>query len=142
MKTNKLQIFSLVALGAFIGLTPMVRADDSTPATPPPAAGGGTSGPAAHGNRHAALDKFLDSINATADQKEQVTTLLKGQADQMKTLRQDTSLSTDDRKAKHKEIMEATNTKVKGVLSADQYTKYEEFMKQQGPGHRKQQPQN
>jgi protein CpxP len=141
MKTNKLQIFSLIALGAFIGLTPMVRADDA-PATPPPAAGDGTSGAAGHANRHAALDKFLDSINATADQKEQLKPIFKGQAEQVKALRQDTSLSSDDRKAKHKEIMESTSTKVKGVLTADQYTKYQEFMKTQGPGHRKQQPQN
>jgi periplasmic protein CpxP/Spy len=139
MKTNKLHIFSLLTLSAFIGLAPIVRADD-TPATPPPAAGGGTNGPAGRANMRAAMDKFLTSINATEDQKEQLKTIFKDRNEKLKAMRDDTSLSKEDKKAKRTEIADATNTKVKGVLTADQYTQYEAFIKLQGNGRHNQQP--
>ncbi len=118
----------LLALGGLVVLGPVVRADD-TPATPPPAAGGGATSPNAA--RRAGLDKFLTDIKATDEQKEKLKTIFKERVDKMQALRDDTSLSQEDKMAKRKEITDATNAKVKGVLNADQYTKYEEFMKTQ-----------
>lgn len=136
MKINKLRIFAVLTASCLIGLTPVLRADDS-PTTPPPAAGGGTNGPGGRANMRAAMDKFLTEIKATDEQKEKLKTLFKERNEKMKTLRDDTSLSADERKAKRKEIADATNAKVKDVLSADQYTKYEEFIKTQRPGGRR-----
>jgi hypothetical protein len=139
MKTNKLRIFAVLAFGGLIALAPVVRADD-TPASPPPGAGSGTNSGA---NRGANMDKLYAIIKPTDQQKEQLKPIFKDRADQMKALRQDTSLSQEDKSAKRKEIMDATNAKVKGVLNADQYAQYLTYMKEQG-GRRRgvQAPQN
>jgi hypothetical protein len=142
MKMNKPRLFVLLALGGLLALGPVVRADDapSTPPPPPPGAGGGATSPGAA--RRAGLDKFLTDIKATDDQKEKLKTIFKERVDKMQALRNDTSLSEEDRTAKRKEIVDATNAKVKGVLNADQYAKYEEFVKTQAArfGNRGQRP--
>jgi Spy/CpxP family protein refolding chaperone len=139
MKTHKLAILALLTLSALMALGPVARAEDTPPASPPP--GAGTNGPGNRADMRAAMEKFLTDIKATDAQKEQLKTIFKERNDKLKTLRDDTSLSREDRMAKRKEIVEATNAKVKGVLDADQYAKYEEFIKTQGPrGRRGQQP--
>jgi Spy/CpxP family protein refolding chaperone len=125
---SKLQIVALLTLGAVVALGPIVRAED-TPSSPPPGAGGGATSPG--GQRRASLDKFLTDIKATDDQKDKLKTIFKERVEKMQALRDDTSLSQEDRAKKRKEITDASNAKVKGVLNADQYTKYEEFMKTQ-----------
>jgi len=132
MKTNKLQIFALVTLGGLIALGPIARADD-TPATPAPApgVGAGTNAPAGRPNLRAEMEKLFALIKPTEDQKEQLKTIFKERNEKIKALREDTTLTREDRMAKRKEIMEAITAKVKAVLSADQFAQYETFMKEQ-----------
>jgi Spy/CpxP family protein refolding chaperone len=136
MKTNKTKLFALLALGGLMAVGQIARADDTpAPATPPPAAGGG------RGNMRAAMEKFLTDIKATDEQKEKLKPIFKERDDKLKALRGDTSIAQEDRAAKRKEITEATTAKVKGVLDADQFAKYEKFLKDQmGRGRRGQQP--
>jgi len=138
MKTIKLPIFAVITLGAVIALAPLARADDP-PATPPPA-GGGTNAPGGRVNRRDAMEKLLTTINATDEQKGKLKPIFKDRDDQIKALREDTSLSRTDRTSKRKEIMETTTAKVKEVLTPDQFTKYEEFIKTQGRARRGQTP--
>ena len=52
---------------------------------------------------------------------------MKEQMDKMLNLRQDTSLTVEDRKAKAKVIHEDTATQMKAVLTADQFKKWQDM---------------
>lgn len=126
MKTNKLQIFALITLGGLMALGPIARADDA------PAAGASTNAPAGHADRHAQMDKLFTAISATDAEKEQLKPIFKERNEKFKALREDTSLSKEDRTSKRKEINQDINAKVKTVLTADQFEEYLKFQKEQG----------
>jgi Spy/CpxP family protein refolding chaperone len=48
----------------------------------------------------------------------------------MKALREDTSLSQEDRRAKMKEIRDAMQAKIKEILTPEQYKKWEKHLRQ------------
>lgn len=132
MKFNKSSILALMTLGGLMAFGQLASADDTKPVPPPdapstpPPADAPAPGPRA-GGRGANMQKILDQLNLTDEQKEKVKPVLKDQMDQMRTLRQDTSLSQEDRRGKMKDIREATNTKLKAIFTADQYTQWEKL---------------
>jgi protein CpxP len=136
MKRSKLGILAILALGGLMACGPVALAQDK-PATPPPA-GGDTAPPPRGGGRGAGLQAILDKLDLTADQKEKVKPILAGIREKMQALRDDTALSREDRMAKIKEINDAAAAKLKDILTADQYTKFEELRKQMAPGRRRQ----
>jgi protein CpxP len=140
MKTNKLHLFTFLAIGALIALGPIARADDA-PAAPAPGADAGTNGPAGgRPNMRAQMEKLFTAISATDEQKEKLKPIFKERNEKFKALRDDTSLSQEDRKSKRQEIIKDINAKVKDVLSADQFEEYLKFQKAQvGRGGRAQQ---
>lgn len=119
MKQNKLSLFAVVALGGLLACGAVARADDTTPAKPTPP-------PPGRGQR---MQQMVEKLGLTDDQKPKVEATMKDQREKMTALRDDTSLSADDRKAKVKEIMEATDAKMKTILTADQYAKWEQIRK-------------
>ena len=131
MKTSKL--IAIIALGGLAAFGTVAQAQDAT--NTPPAGEhhrpGGPGGPRMGG-------RMAEELGLSADQKTKFEAIMKDQAEQMKTLRDDTSLSQEDKRAKIKAIREATNDKVKAILTADQYAKYLELQKLQhnrrGPG--------
>ena len=60
--------------------------------------------------------------------KPKVEAVLKETEKKNKELREDTSLSREDRGPKMRTIMEDENKKLKEILTADQYKKHEESM--------------
>lgn len=133
MKTNKSKLFALLALGGLMTLSPIARADDApaqpAPSTPAPEAGAKGGGRA---NMREQMDKLFTAIKATDDQKDKLKTIFKDRNEKFKALRDDTSISQEDRTAKRKDITKDINAKVKDVLSADQYEQYLAFQKEQG----------
>ena len=69
----------------------------------------------------------LDQLNLTADQKPKVQSIMEAQMQKMRDLRQDTSLTVEDRRAKAKAIHENTVTQMKAVLTADQFQKWQDM---------------
>jgi protein CpxP len=67
-------------------------------------------------------------LNLTDDQKTKIKPILEDQSKQMQQLRQDTSSSSEDRRAKMKQIHESTMSQVRPILNADQQKKLEEMM--------------
>src|ERR1700759_3995288 len=128
MKTNKSKLFALLALGGLMAIGQIARADD-TPAQTPPAAPAPEAG--GKGAGRANMDKLFTAIKATDDQKEKLKPIFKERNEKLKTLREDTSISQEDRTAKRKDIMKDVNAKVKDVISADQYDQYMAFQKEQ-----------
>jgi len=123
-------LIAALALGSLLTLGPALRADDATntpPSTPP--AGGpppGDRGPGMRG-RGPNFDMIAQQLNLTDDQKPKVKEILDGQMQQMRDLHQDDSLSADDRRAKMRSIREDTDTKLKAVLTADQFEQWQKM---------------
>lgn len=118
----------MLALGGLMICGPAAFAQDK-PATPPPAAGGDTPPAGRRGNR-AGPQAILSQLDLTADQKDKIKPVLADQREKVTGLSSD--LSREDRRAKMKEINDATDAKLKDILTADQFTKYQELRKQQG----------
>jgi Spy/CpxP family protein refolding chaperone len=69
-------------------------------------------------------------LNLTDDQKQKVQGIFADTQQQMQSIRDDSSLSREDRMAKMKSLREQTDEKINGVLNDDQKQKYAQ-MKQQ-----------
>ncbi len=79
-----------------------------------------------------ALRGGLSTLDLTADQKAKIAPLLKHEAEQMKAVRDDQSLSQDQKKEKAKAIREEGQKAVAAVLTPEQAKKLAE-MRPQGP---------
>ena len=73
------------------------------------------------------LDTLSKELNLTDEQKPKVEAALKEQGEKMRALREDTSLSDDDRREKFRGLREDMNKKMKGILTTEQYDKYEKL---------------
>jgi Spy/CpxP family protein refolding chaperone len=127
----------LVALcsGALCAI-PML-AQDAAPASPPPQ---GQMGPRGGGGR-GQLEMLTKRLNLTSDQQTQVKAIDEDSGNQMMAVRNDTSLSQDDKRSKMMDIRKASQDKIRAVLTDDQKTKYDALlaemrdrMKERGQG--------
>ena len=123
---HKVSLLAALAAGALIAFTPTLRAEDK-PARPerPERPGGGPGGP---GQRGDMLKKMAEELSLTDDQKAKLQEVFKAQREAMK------DLSPEERREKMKESREATNAKVKEILTAEQYAKWEKIRDERRPG--------
>jgi len=80
------------------------------------------------------LQMLTQQLNLTADQQAQIKPLLESESQQMQTLRQDSSLSPQDRMSKMQQIRQSTNDHIKPILNSDQQQKFQEMTSHQGRG--------
>ncbi len=66
-------------------------------------------------------------LKLTADQQPKVQAALESQRSQMQSLRQDSSLSQDDRRSKMMEIHKSTDDQIRGLLDSNQQKKWDEM---------------
>ena len=87
----------------------------------------------------AQLDHMSQTLNLTDDQKTKIKPILEDSMKQMQTVRQDTSLSQEDRRSKMQQIHESTMSQIKPILNADQQKKLESMhgRGEHGHGHEK-----
>ncbi len=71
------------------------------------------------------LARMTKQLNLTGDQQARIKPIIEEQHKQMMDLRQDTSLSRQDRFAKFREIRQQSFEKMKKVLTAEQQKKWE-----------------
>ena len=88
-------------------------------------------------SRLAALSKQL---NLTDDQKVKLKPILQDEAQQLQSVRDDTSLSHDQKMAKAKEIRLAHQPQINEVLTPEQQKKWAEMKKQAKEKHAEQPP--
>jgi Spy/CpxP family protein refolding chaperone len=117
MNINRQTFVALAAVAGALNLQPLARAaDNQAPAQP------------ADGNRAAALrERMQDTakeLNLTDEQKEKLQTIIRREVGKLRDLRQDTSLSPEDKKAKLRALREEITTEVKNVLTPDQFEKW------------------
>jgi Spy/CpxP family protein refolding chaperone len=143
MKLNKtLALIALVGASLLAGAT--LQAQDE-PKDKPPGDHGGPGGPGGPGMRgRPSIDQMVDqmakNLNLTDDQKTKVKAAMEDQQAKMKALREDTSLSQEDRRAKMKEIREGFVAKMKTILTADQFEKWQKHQRPHPPQGRGEKP--
>ena len=125
MKPTKLIFITTLALGSLLTLNPAAFAQDATNSPPP--AGSPPPGPGMRG-RGPNFDMISQRLNLTEDQKPKVKAIFDEQRQKMRDLRQQgQDMSSEDRMAKMKSIREETDTKLKAVLTADQFKQWQEM---------------
>ena len=133
MKSTKTLFLTALAVGSLLAFGTVANAGDTTynPPSTPPAGGpppGGQHGPGINGRP--GPGRMLDQLNLTDDQKPKVQSIMKARMDKILSLRQDTTLSREDRVAKMKVIQEDTVKQMKAVLTADQFQKWQALQSQ------------
>ncbi len=116
----------MLAVGGLLALSPaLLAADTNAPANPTtnaPAAGGGRGGRMMGGP---SLDQLATQLALTDDQKTKVKPILDDRDQKLKDLRADTTLSQQDRRDKMQKIRDDVTTKLKDVLTPDQFDKFQ-----------------
>ena len=123
---KKVSLVAALAAGALIALSPLVRAEDKPerPEGRPPA---GQRGEMARER----LAKMAEELKLTDEQKPKVAALMKEQAETMRGLRDATQ---EERREKMKARRAEMETKMKEILTPEQFTKWEKLRKERGPG--------
>ena len=107
-------------------------AQDTPPSPPPQSQGGGYGGQGRGGpeQQQRQLDMMTKQLNLTPDQVTQIKTIQTDGRTKMTAMRDDTSLSQDDKRAKMMSMRQDEQGKIRGVLTDDQKTKYDAMQKQ------------
>jgi periplasmic protein CpxP/Spy len=139
MKTNKMTVPAILALGGLMAFGTMARGQ-ATNSAPPPAekkietppanaeAKTGTATPKAEAAASPAavdLAKLEAEVGLTEDQKTQVAVLLRQTHEMRRAVRNDTSLTDEEKKAKMRTIVPEINGKIKALMSEEQYAKWQ-----------------
>lgn len=135
-------LLPLLAFATVLSLTqPMgVVGQDSKPASDPKPSGEVRKRPEGSAGQVEAMrqqrDAWMKELKLTEDQMTKLREINRAQADKLRALRQDTSLSREDRQKKMQELRDANATALKGILSAEQYAKYTELQSQRRDSRR------
>ncbi len=71
--------------------------------------------------------ELTKKLSLTSDQQTKVQSIFQTEHSQMESLRQDSSVSEQDRHAKMKSIREGTNTQIRSLLDSNQQKKWDEM---------------
>jgi Spy/CpxP family protein refolding chaperone len=80
------------------------------------------------------LQHMTQQLNLSSEQQQQIKPILESQSQQMQALRQDTSLSQQDRMTKMQSIRQSSSSQIKAVLNPDQQAKFDQMISRQGRG--------
>lgn len=127
MKTPLKLIVLVGGLALAAALPSYAQSDNSTP---PPKGERGPGGPGGPGRR--GPEMMFEQLGLSADQKARLEPILKSQREQMMALRQDKSLSEEDRRAKARALRESFTPQIDAVLTPEQQKKFAE-MRARGP---------
>ncbi len=125
------------ATAGLLAAASSIRAEDPVPPTPPvnPPAGapaaaakpergpGGPGGP--QGDR---LEMMKEKLSLTAEQAEKIKPLLEKDREKIMALRQDASLSREEKGEKMREILKASMEAIKPILTPEQVGKWKSEM--------------
>jgi Spy/CpxP family protein refolding chaperone len=120
MKTIKPVLFAAFALAGMLSLQPMARAAETSAAAQP-----------AQDERGAAIRERMQAVakelGLTDEQKQQLKPILQAEAEKMKALRDDQSLSRPEKLEKLKAIREELLPQLKEILTPEQLTKWQKL---------------
>jgi hypothetical protein len=73
------------------------------------------------------LERLSKRLNLSADQQTKIKPILEDQQKQMESLRQDSSVSPQDRHAKMAELQQSSSGQIRAVLNEDQQKKFDKM---------------
>ena len=118
MKLNKTLALAALIAGSLLAGGAIAQAQDSTtPSTNSPAGGQRPRG-------MMSIDYLTKRLALTDDEKTNVAAALADNHQKMRDLRQDASLSADDKRTQAKQLHEDLNAKMKDILTPDQYAQW------------------
>jgi Spy/CpxP family protein refolding chaperone len=79
-------------------------------------------------DRH--LEMLSKRLNLTDEQKTKIKPVLENEMKQMQDIRQNTSLTREDKRAKFLELRESTHKQIRSLLNADQQKSFDEWQQQ------------
>lgn len=137
----RIALSGLLATGLTLGTAAAFAQQDS----PAPDASAQQAGPGHMGRQRMTPDeqvaRMTKRYNLSADQQTQIKPIVADQQQQMMALRQDSSMSREDKMAKMKSIREDSSTKIQAILNDSQKQKFaedqqkmQEHMMQRGGG--------
>jgi protein CpxP len=129
--TKRIVLTALMGAALFGASLPM-RAADEKPKSSENQGAGRQNRP----NVEERVNNFAKEANLSDEQKQKLKGILEQEQGKMRDLRQDTSSSREDRRSKTQDIRKDTDAKVKALLNADQYAKWEK-MRSEGGGQRR-----
>ena len=138
MKITTCSWVSALTLAATLTFPAVLAQETPKPAPPAPSSETRKRPERPAGDRQEAMreqrDAWVKEIGATDEQMAKIREAQKAQAEKGRALREDTTLSQEDRRAKMKEIRDGMTAKMKEILNADQFAKYEKMMAQRQMG--------
>ncbi len=120
---------AMVALCGGVLCTLPVMAQDAAPA-PAPAQDGGNGGGRGGRMQERQMEMMTKKLNLTSDQQTQIKAINQDSMKQMMALRDDTSMSQDDKRSKMMDIRKSSNDKIRGILTDEQKPKFDEMQAQ------------
>jgi periplasmic protein CpxP/Spy len=82
------------------------------------------------------LQMLSEKLNLTDDQKAKLRPILQDQMQQMKAVREDSSLSQEEKRSKMKSIHESLHDQINAVLTPEQQAKFKQMRQEQMEKHK------
>jgi len=138
MSTPRLSWMTVVALAATLSTAALIGAEaPGSEAKPKAARKQGEGGNQVRERARDRLQQIAQELNLTEEQKAQLKPIFKKEGEKLKAMREDTSLTREQRQEKVKAIREEFKKEVKPVLTAEQWEKWEK-MRRERPQQRQQ----
>ena len=123
---KKLSLIAALAIGGLVACSTLATAQDSTNNVPKK---GGKRGMQTVEQQ---MQRYTDQLTLTDDQKPKVKAVLEESSKKRQEIMGDTSLDRSAIREKMQPIMEEQNKKMKEILTADQFSKYQEMQQRRG----------
>jgi Spy/CpxP family protein refolding chaperone len=125
MRTLKISLAAVLALGGLLACASLVQAQDTNAAK--------------KGERRGQMGaRMADELNLDEAQKAKVQEAFQEQGKKMRELREDTALTQEQRQEKMKALRDDMDKKMKTILKPDQYEKWQKNREQmRGQGGKK-----
>ncbi len=120
---NRLSVFALSAVMTSGVILAMPVQQQDQPAPPPPPQAGEH-----HADPNRQLKNLTRRLTLSADQQSQILPILTDRDQQAEAVRNDASLSKQDRRSKLKDIRSSSDTKLRAVLTDAQRDEYDKMM--------------
>ena len=86
-------------------------------------------------SRHAPSEKMMNELNLSQDQKTQIKSLHQENKQQRDAIKNDASLTPDQKKQKMKELHQSQSDKMNSILTPDQQAKRKQMMAERKQNH-------
>ena len=127
---SKLSLIAAMALGGLVACSTLVTAQDASNA-PEKKDGKGRMSPEQQ------LERYTEKLSLTDEQKPKVKAVLEDSAKKRREIAKESGQDRQQMREKMQPVMEAQNKKMKEILTADQFTKYQEMIDRAKKGGKK-----